>query len=232
MSIAARVILPELLDDAADREAAPSLADLVRINRYLGGYRTLRWMLTRIVRPADSFSLLDVGAASGDMGARIAAWYPGARVTAFDYRANHLAAARCAKIVGDAFLLPFAPKSFDFVFCSLFLHHFQNEAIVQLLTEFGKIARRAVLAIDLERGPLAYHFVPATQWLFGWDRITMHDAPISVGAGFSRRELLNLAAAAGLTNPQVRVHRPWGRLSLIGSANEPRLPSTARPRVS
>jgi 2-polyprenyl-3-methyl-5-hydroxy-6-metoxy-1,4-benzoquinol methylase len=211
----ARVIRSELLDDAPAGEAIPSLRDLVRINRYLGGYTTLRAMLARIARPADAFSLLDVGAASGDMGAQVRAWYPGARVTAFDYRSNHLAAAGGAKVVGDAFRLPFAAKSFDFVFCSLFLHHFQNQAVTDLLSEFAKTARRAVLVIDLERGPLAYHFIPATQWLFHWDRITVHDGPISVGAGFKGHELLKLAADAGLTNARARVHRPWGRLSLI-----------------
>jgi hypothetical protein len=212
-----RVILPEWLDNAPDREAVSSLADLVRINRYLGGYSTLRSLMSRVARPADRFSLLDVGAASGDMGAKVGEWYPGARITAFDYKRNHLAAARCAKVVGDAFHLPFAVKSFDFVFCSLFLHHFENAAVIDLLAQFRRTARRAVLAIDLERGPLAYHFIPATRWFFRWDRITVHDAPISVGAGFKRHELLQSAADAGLANADVRVHRPWGRLSRVAT---------------
>lgn len=217
MSSAARVILPEWLDDAPEHQAIPSLSDLVRINRYLGGYRTLRSLLARIARPGDRFTVLDVGAASGDMAAKIREWYPGARITAFDYKVNHLAAARCAKVVGDAFRLPFAANSFDFVFSSLFLHHFENAAAIELLAGFRGIARRAVLAIDLERGPLAYHFIPATRWLFQWDPITVHDAPISVGAGFKREELLALAAKAGFPRASVRVHRPWGRLSLYGA---------------
>ena len=215
MSLAERVILPELLDGAPDREAIPSLGDLVRINRYLGGYSTLRALLARVARPLDRFSLLDVGAASGDMSAKVHEWYPLSRITAFDYKLNHLTAARCSKVVGDAFHLPFTPGSFDFVFCSLFLHHFENAAVIGLLAAFRKTARRAVLVIDLERGPLAHHFIPATQWLFHWNRITMHDAPVSVAAGFKQQELLNLAAAAGLNNANVRVHRPWGRLSLV-----------------
>ena len=54
-----RVILPELLDDLPAERAAASLADLVRINRYFGGYRTLRWMLRRVAPPDRSFSFLD-----------------------------------------------------------------------------------------------------------------------------------------------------------------------------
>lgn len=210
-----RIILPELLDDSPPELAAPSLRDLVKINRYLGGYSTLRWMLGRIVKPQEAFSLLDVGAASGDMGAEVSKAYPNARITALDYRRHHLAAAGGSKVIGDAFRLPFAPRSFDLVFCSLFLHHFTDEAVMGLLGEFGDLARRAVLAIDLERGPVAYHFVPRTRWLFGWDPITLHDAPASVRAGFKSEELRSLAFRAGLGKAEVRVHRPWSRLSLI-----------------
>jgi hypothetical protein len=215
MSTAARNIAPELLDHAGPAGALHSLRDLVKINRWLGGYRTLRWMMQQVVKSTDRFSLLDVGAASGDMGAAIRRWYPGAVVTSFDYRVHHLAAAAHPKLVGDAFAMPFAESSFDLVFSSLFLHHFENEQVIQLLNTFSRLARRAVLAIDLERGPLVVQFVPATKWLFDWDPITFHDAPISVRAAFKRDELLSLAHRAGLSSASVRVHRPWSRLSLI-----------------
>ena len=153
------------------------------------------------------------------MGAVVTRAYPRARVVSFDYKLNHLAAARGAKVAGDALHLPFAARSFDFVFCSLFLHHFQNEAVVGLLREFAAMAKRAVLAIDLERGPVAYRFLPATQWLFRWDPVTLHDGPVSVQAAFKREELRSLAERAGLESAQVRVHRPWSRLSLIAHVN-------------
>jgi hypothetical protein len=117
--------------------------------------------------------------------------------------------------VADAFRLPFRPASFDFVFSSLFLHHFTNEQVVDLFGNFRSVARRAVLAIDLDRGPLAYHFLPNTRWLFRWHDITISDGQISVAAALTKDELLALALRAGLENAKVRVHRPWSRLSLI-----------------
>jgi hypothetical protein len=51
--------------------------------------------------------------------------------------------------------------------------------------------------------------------LFGWHDITINDGQISVEASFKRDELAAVAARAGLANAQVRVHRPWSRLSLI-----------------
>jgi SAM-dependent methyltransferase len=210
-----RVIVPEMLDHAPPDVTRASLRDLARVNRYLGGYYVLRRLFASVVKPDDSFSLLDVGAASGDMGAAIRRRYPRARVTSLDYKADHLTQAANPKLVADAFRLPFRPASFDFVFSSLFLHHFTDDQVVELFRSFRCLARRAVLAIDLERGPLAYHFLPRTRWLFGWHDITINDGQISVAAALKKDELRALAVRAGLDAARVRVHRPWSRLSLV-----------------
>jgi hypothetical protein len=210
-----RFIVPEMLDHASPDVARASLRDLARINRYLGGYYVLGRLFGGVAKPADSFSVLDIGAASGDMGAAIRRHYPRAQVTSLDYKGEHLAQAADPKVVADAFSLPFRPASFDFVFSSLFLHHFANDQVVELFRSFGGLARRAVLAIDLDRGPLAYHFLPYTRWLFGWHDITISDGQISVAAALKKDELLALAVRAGLSRARVRVHRPWSRLSLV-----------------
>jgi SAM-dependent methyltransferase len=210
-----RLIVPEMLDHAPPDVARASLRDLARINRFLGGYYVLGRLFGAVVKPEDKFSVLDIGAASGDMGAAIRRRYPRAQVTSLDYIGDHLAQAAGPKVVADAFRLPFRPASFDFVFSSLFLHHFTNEQVVDLFGSFRCLARRAVLAIDLDRGPLAYHFLPNTRWLFGWHDITISDGQISVEAAFKKEELRALAVRAGLGAARVRVHRPWSRLSLI-----------------
>jgi len=207
--------VPEKLDHAGREEALENLQDLVRVNKYFGGYGTLRKIIGEFARPGDAFSLLDIGAASGDMGAALRRSFPRAVVTSLDRKPDHLIHAAFPKLVGDAFRLPFAERSFDFVFSSFFLHHFSDEEIVRLLASFGAVARRAVLAIDLERGPLAYHFMPATRWLFSWHDISMHDGPVSVQAAFKRDELASLAEKAGLKKARVSTHRPWARLSLV-----------------
>ena len=204
-----------MLDHAPLDVARASLRDLARVNRYLGGYYVLGRLFAGLVKPGESFSVLDVGAASGDMGAAIRRRYPLARVTSLDYKGDHLDQAGDPKLVADAFHLPFRPASFDFVFSSLFLHHFTNDQVVELFRGFRCLARRAVLAIDLERGPLAYHFLPGTRWLFGWQDITIHDGQISVAAALKKDELLALARRAGFEAARVQVHRPWSRLSLV-----------------
>jgi SAM-dependent methyltransferase len=213
---AGRIIKPELLDDESGPDKQASLRDLVRIGRYLGGHLVLRGLIKRVTAAEERFTVLDVGSATGDSGDIIRGVRPRAEITCFDYRIEHVAAAAPPKVVGDAFRLPFAPRSFDFVYSSLFLHHFENEAIVELLRNFRHVARRAVLLIDLERGPFAYYFMSMSQWLFHWNRITLHDAPASVEAAFKIHELESLARAAGFERMDVRRHRPWARLSLAG----------------
>jgi len=214
-SVYDRVVVPELLDYASPEVARDNLRDLVRINRYLGGHSILHRIMADFVRPQDRFSMLDVGAASGDMGAALQRRYPRATVTSLDRKCVHLEKAAHPKLAGDAFMLPFAERSFDFVFSSLFLHHFSDEQVVELFRNFRTVARRAVLAIDLERGPLAYYFIPATKWLFGWHDISLYDGPVSVRAAFKKDELLSLALRSGLKHARVNVNRPWARLSLV-----------------
>ncbi|MEP6538721.1 MAG: methyltransferase domain-containing protein [Bryobacteraceae bacterium] len=212
-----RIIREEWLDLQTPERAAASLNDLVKINRLLGGHGVLRETMAGVVRPEERFTLLDVGAASGDMGASVKAAYPGAEVTSFDYKPDHLVKAAHPRVCGDAFQMPFRPGSFDIVHCSLFLHHFENDRVVELLRTFAALARRAVVLTDLERHPLAYYFLPLTTWIFGWDAITLHDGPISVEAGFHAKELESLAREAGLRGARVVRHRPAFRLALTAS---------------
>ena len=209
-----RLILPELLDSLTPDQARASLQDLVRINRRWGGHSTLRSLLQENVPAGPPFSVLDVGAASGDMGACIRQWYPAATVTSLDYVPSHLGSSPDWRVAGDAFRLPFGPGSFDYVFCSLFLHHFQDGDVVRLLRGFGKVARKAVLVIDLERNPVPYYFIAWSRPILGWDPVTVHDGAISVEAAFRPEELEDLARQAGLRNPRARVFRPAFRIAL------------------
>jgi SAM-dependent methyltransferase len=212
-----RLILPELLDTLPPDQARGNLGDLVRINRRWGGHSTLRRLLDENVPRGQAFSILDVGAASGDMGACIRQSYPEAKVTSLDYAQSHLTGSG-SQVAADAFRLPFRPGSFDYVFCSMFLHHFPDEQVVELLRNFGAVARKAVLVIDLERNPIPYYFMAWSRPLLGWDPVTVHDGAISVEAAFRRKELEDLARQAGLRNPRARVFRPAFRIALAAEA--------------
>jgi hypothetical protein len=209
-----RIIEPEILDDQPPEKAQPSLRDLVRINRLAGGHNVLEQTFRRLVKPGDVFTVLDVGSATGDAAVGLRRVFPRVTVISLDYRRHHLLPSPPPRLVADAFALPFRPGSVDFVYCGLFLHHFTNEEIITLLRNFGALALRGIIVNDLERHIVAYYFLPATRFLFRWNKITLHDGPISVQAAFTRDELIDLARRAGLHNIDVRVHRPAFRLSM------------------
>lgn len=202
------------MDHAPPEVARRNLADLMRINRRFGGHSVVKRMASEVIDGSQNFSVLDVGAASGDTGELLRSLYPGASVTNLDYNAVNLGAAPHPKLLGDAFALPFRPGSFDYVISCLFLHHFTDEQVVALLRSFYAVARRGVLIADLERHVVPYCFLPATRYLFRWERITVHDGMISVRAAFQKSELLELARTAGIPNAKANVYRPAFRISL------------------
>lgn len=210
-----RRIEPELLDGLPPEQARRNLADLVRINRYFGGHSVIRKALAQVAQPGEKFSLLDIGAASGDTARLIREHFPNASVTSLDRSVTNLHQAPAPKIVADAFRLPFANESFDIVFSSLFLHHFEDVEVIALLESLYALARRALVVCDLERHVLPWLFLPATKHLLGWEKITVHDGVISVRASFRAPELLDLSRRAGIAQVTARTHRPAFRLSLI-----------------
>jgi 2-polyprenyl-3-methyl-5-hydroxy-6-metoxy-1,4-benzoquinol methylase len=211
-----RILQAELLESADSTLAERNLRDIARINRWFGGHRALLRVLKNLVDdPQRPFSILDVGAGSGDMGQCIRRHYPNATVVSLDHRSFHLRNAAGPRVAADAFHLPFLQNAFDFVLCSSFLHHFPNHQVIELIAELRGFARKALIVLDLERHPLAYHFLPMTRSLFAWSALTVHDGPVSVAAGFRPNELARLARGAGVIDLTVRRHWPWFRISAV-----------------
>jgi ubiquinone/menaquinone biosynthesis C-methylase UbiE len=131
------------------------------------------------------------------------------RVTGVDSRPEVLEAAALADSrvtatgelalhVADGRTLPYPDGSFDIVHTSMLVHHLDPEAARALLAEMGRVARVGVVVNDLVRSRRAW----LGAWLFSHlvtrNRLTRHDAPLSVRRAYSVPELIALLAAAGL----------------------------------
>ena len=96
----------------------------------------------------------------------------------------------------------FAPASFDIVHAGLFLHHLSELEILTVLRIMDRLAARAAIWNDLVRSRIGYAAI--NLMTLGMPRIIRHDATVSVRAGFTKREALDLATRAGWTRPAYR----------------------------
>lgn len=226
--------LDELLDGPLDDTPAlvGNLRDLARINRWTGGAALSERAVADLAATSTQIALrtiLDVGTGGGDIPARLLASSrlrgAGLVVTAADSRPEILAAARVARpeldelagltfALADGRGLPWPDGSFDVAHASLVLHHLSADEAVAFLRELRRVARLGVVVNDLVRGRL--------YWIGGWllvraiatSRFTRHDGPLSVRRAYTRAELRDLVAAAGLTTVATRVGLAGHRVAI------------------
>lgn len=216
--------------DYTPEEYEGCLAELRRVNRWLGDVSALRRsVLTDIERDgAHAFTLLDVGAGTGELLREVALAARSHDVTArlVGLELNERAAAglleesrefpEVASVRGDVLRLPFADGAFDYVMCSLFTHHFRDDACVRVLKEMARVARHRVYCIDLHRHPVAYYFYTTVGRLILHNRLVREDGALSILRGFRPGELRRLGERAGLKEVKVERRFPY-RLVLSAS---------------
>jgi len=203
---------PELLDEPAhDRaELEQSLDQVAEVNRFLGGRRAVIRALETIAQPGQPLSIMDVGTGSADIPIAIDDWAKrqgiDVRIVAADVHPQMLDIARERTRAiptievqqADALSLHHDAGSFDVVLLSLTLHHFERDDQIRALRSAARVGRTVVVN-ELERSwPnwLGAQLLAHTRWR--GNRLTRHDGPLSVLRAFTRRELLDLAQAAGL----------------------------------
>jgi SAM-dependent methyltransferase len=207
----------ELLDeDVPAEEVAKSLGDIRLVNAYLGGWRSLRRAVLPLCDGIARPRLLDVGCGSADLPARLLRERPGLRVVGLDRKLLHvrLAPPELGRVVADVNALPFAPGSFDVVTASLFLHHFDSGPAASVLRRLFELARRALVVNDLERSRVPYYFARAVFPCLFRSKISINDGMVSIQRAFTRAELRELFAAAGIARVDVRAAFPYRLLAV------------------
>lgn len=222
----------ELIDTGAytPEEYENCLSELRLINRFLGDSRALKKTLLSEIENAknDDFSLLDIGAGSGELLRVCAEFSIEKKInsTLFGLELNERSAKAISEeskafknifsVRGNALQLPFADNEFDYTICSLFTHHFSDENIVEILREMKRVSHRKIFVIDLHRHPVAYYFYTTAGKVFLRNRLTRHDGALSILRGFKPFELNKLATQAELKNIVVERCFPY-RLVLQGT---------------
>lgn len=209
-----------------------ALVELRRINEWLGDKSALQDSLLKEIERCDlkSFSVLDVGAGSGELLRVAAKWAGDANRKSFlvglelNERSAHaileesLDYPEISSVRANGLALPFPDKSFDYAIQSLTLHHFDDEAAVKLLREMARVAARGIFVIDLHRNPVAYFFYTTIGRLFLHNRLIREDGALSILRSFKPDEMKELAGHAGLKGIKVEEHFP-SRLILSAGLN-------------
>ncbi|HEV8169647.1 MAG TPA: methyltransferase domain-containing protein [Pyrinomonadaceae bacterium] len=203
------------------------IGELQLVNRWMGDAHSLRTTLFREVEAQSlrNFSMLDVGAGSGELLRVTAVWaretkrqFYGVGLELNERSAESINGEGISSVRGDALKLPFGDSQFDYVICSLFTHHFVDEQVVQILGEMSRVARRRIFVIDLHRHPIAYLLYTTVGKLVLHNRLVRHDGALSILRGFKSDELLALAQRAGLRDVLVERRFPY-RLVLSAAAS-------------
>lgn len=199
----------------ASPELAVDLENLARLNRWFGAHRLLRRFLARWLRPTTAdgrpLRLLDLCTGGADLPRLMVAearrrGVP-VEVTAVDFQPGTVDLARDWCVAGgfpEIRVVPGDVRTFggdrgtwDYVFCSLALHHFTEADAVAVLARMRALATRGALAADLARGPV----LTAGVWLVTefWLRapMTVADGRASTRAAWSFAEFRELARRAG-----------------------------------
>lgn len=216
-----RSYAPEVMDDLTlgGAEMEQTLKELDFINRWLGGNQlSVQGLHALWPRERDSLSLLDLGTGSGDLILQMqaSARLKDRRLLATGLDANphivEMARRHCADqpdirhTVGDVLDPAFRHQQADIVHASLFLHHFNETELIDILTAAHEIADVGLIINDLHRHPLAFQSIRILTRLFSKSPMVQHDAPLSVARGFRRQELIRVLKAAGWTRFRLR----WG----------------------
>jgi 2-polyprenyl-3-methyl-5-hydroxy-6-metoxy-1,4-benzoquinol methylase len=221
---------PELIDlppeNYSQPEYAGSLADIRKVNRFLGDYRaTLKFfsaLVSGIPPSADRpVRVLDVATGSADIPVTIVKWARrhGIKVVVTAVDINPLAIREAAAFtqaypeitvaVADGFSLPFGDGNFDIVLCAKTLHHFSEEETVRLLKEIGRVAATGFIIMDLRRSWVAWLLISVLSRIFSRNRLTRHDGPVSVLRSYTVAELDALAGRAGLAGRRITRQPFW-----------------------
>jgi hypothetical protein len=100
----------------------------------------------------------------------------------------------------------FSADSFEYAHAGMFLHHLADLEVMTVLRIMDRLATRGLIWNDLIRGWIGRLGVRLITRGRGIPDMVRHDAIVSVDAGFTRPEAIDLAQRAGWRRLRYRRH--------------------------
>ena len=201
-----RVVIPELLDHlpASDPRAIHSRGDLRRINTLMGNADIIGRELLSPGLSGSRMTIVEIGGGDGtfllEVAKRAAPAIGPVRALLIDQQSivTMETTAQLAKlswhletVKADVFQwLHDFNQTADVTIANLFLHHFEDDRLQELLS-LAAARTRTFLACEPLRSPLAY-VAASLMGVIGCNSVTVHDGRISIRAGFCNGDLSTL----------------------------------------
>lgn len=197
------------------KELKAALDQIARINQLLGGNNLTLNGIKKIIKRANTskqITIADVGCGNGDMLRMLANYglkknlnFKLIGIDANVFTVNY------AKILSneysnieylclDIFSEDFSALQYDIVLCTLTLHHFTNEQILNIISIFNNNASIGIVINDLQRSKLAYRLFKMICMLFNLSKMSREDGLVSILRGFKKNELEEFSKKLNLKN--------------------------------
>ncbi len=174
--------------------------------------------------PTKPIRLLDLGCGGGDVTSGVFNYFcksgQAVQIEGWDMSSTavELASKRHARLnpgsnsiefrVQNVFDIADRETKFDIVFCSLFMHHFNDGQVVTLLQQMRGLSTVGVIVDDLLRTRLGHLLAVFGCHVLSRSPIVHFDGPQSVRAAYRIEEFDQLANEAGLSDASFRCHWP------------------------
>lgn len=212
-----RTEAPEIMDDFAleGETLRDALDKIAKINQLLGGNGLTLRGISKLLSEEDknrTFKIVDVGCGNGDMLRKLADYGKKNNlkldllgIDANQFTINHAEKLsenylnikyRCENIFDDKF----KELKYDIVLCTLTLHHFKDNEIIDLLTIFYKNAIIGIVINDLQRSAIAYRLFQILCFVFQLNKMSKEDGLTSILRGFKKQELINFSRKLNFKN--------------------------------
>ena len=211
----------EIMDDfsLAGVELQDALDKIARINQLLGGNRLTLNGIKKLLDISDTtqtITIADIGCGNGDMLRMLADYAIQKNIVLqlIGIDANAFTVAYAQKLSAaypnilyscvDIFSPAFENVTYDIVLCTLTLHHFKEDEIVNIISTFSKNATTGILINDLHRSLVAYRLFEFICWIFRLNRMSREDGLVSILRGFKKKELEDFSKKLNVNRYSIR----------------------------
>lgn len=184
-----RILQPELLDSLPvdHPDALHSRRDLRLTNLFLGTHRWIERTLPGLLCPGEG--VLEIGAGTGELGRRLGR--RGLTLAGLDLLPRPAAWPAKAEWHQEDLRTFSGYDQYAAIVANLILHHFSDSDLAELGDRLRRTARVIVACEPARRRVSQVIFRTVAPW-FGANAVTLHDAHVSIAAGFAGGELPRL----------------------------------------